>query len=190
MKAAWLRLLRTDGWSAITTGSPQRLPERSGGVTAFKFRDPDGHPLELLSFPPGRTPPEWRGGHGNQSCLGIDHSAISVSHGAVSIAFYTAHGLTVSGRSNNTGVEQNQLDGLAGAAVDVTALAPALAPPHLELLCYENMSARSPLRLNSNDIAATRLVFKSHGAATPERLTDPDGHHLILLPQSEAPGPA
>lgn len=36
-----------------------RLPESSGGVTAFKFRDPDGHPLELLAFPDGKVPSRW-----------------------------------------------------------------------------------------------------------------------------------
>ena len=33
-----------------------RLPDNSGGVTAYKFRDHDGHPLELLEFPQGRIP--------------------------------------------------------------------------------------------------------------------------------------
>ncbi len=37
-----------------TTGGPQRLPPASGSVAAAKFRDPDGHPLELLEFPRGR----------------------------------------------------------------------------------------------------------------------------------------
>ena len=32
----------------ISRYGPQRLP---GGIVAFKFRDPDGHPLELIQFP-------------------------------------------------------------------------------------------------------------------------------------------
>jgi catechol 2,3-dioxygenase-like lactoylglutathione lyase family enzyme len=34
----------------ITVDGPQRLPASSGGVLAFKFRDPDGHPFELVQF--------------------------------------------------------------------------------------------------------------------------------------------
>ncbi len=34
----------------ISLSGPQQLPAASGGVKAFKFRDPDGHPLELLEF--------------------------------------------------------------------------------------------------------------------------------------------
>ena len=41
----------------ISRGGPQRLPESSGGVCAFKFRDPDGHPLELIEFPAGHRRP-------------------------------------------------------------------------------------------------------------------------------------
>ena len=31
-----------------------------GGVAAFKFRDPDGHPLELIQFPAGVGDPRWQ----------------------------------------------------------------------------------------------------------------------------------
>lgn len=34
----------------ISVAGPQHLPPRSGDVRAFKFRDPGGHPLELLQF--------------------------------------------------------------------------------------------------------------------------------------------
>jgi hypothetical protein len=33
---------------------PQRLPDwnkAAGGIKAFYFKDPDGHPLEILQFP-------------------------------------------------------------------------------------------------------------------------------------------
>jgi catechol 2,3-dioxygenase-like lactoylglutathione lyase family enzyme len=46
MSKAYQRLSTVGGWVAISTDGPQRLPRSSGGVTAFKFRDPDGHPLE------------------------------------------------------------------------------------------------------------------------------------------------
>ena len=40
----------------ITVGGPIRLPCASGGARAFKFRDEDGHPLELLEFHPEDRP--------------------------------------------------------------------------------------------------------------------------------------
>src|SRR5689334_20521626 len=54
------QLLRTDRFTPISRGGPVRLPPTSGGVTAFKFRDPEGHPLELLQFPSGAAPRQWR----------------------------------------------------------------------------------------------------------------------------------
>src|SRR5215469_4165809 len=41
---------------------PQRLPEwnpNAAGIKAFYFRDPDGHPLEVLQFPQGKGNPKW-----------------------------------------------------------------------------------------------------------------------------------
>ena len=53
MDAAYARL-RKFRFEAISVGGPQTLPEEDGRVRAFKFRDPDGHPLELLYFPAGQ----------------------------------------------------------------------------------------------------------------------------------------
>ena len=90
MALAYRRLCSVSGWTAISIDGPQRLPPSSGGVSAFKFRDPDGHPLELLAFPDGRWPAQWRARSNGDLALGIDHSAISVSDSARSIAFYQA----------------------------------------------------------------------------------------------------
>jgi catechol 2,3-dioxygenase-like lactoylglutathione lyase family enzyme len=46
MIAAYADLQAVRNWTAISTDGPQILPPSSGGVTAFKFRDPEGHPLE------------------------------------------------------------------------------------------------------------------------------------------------
>ena len=51
MDAAFARLSAHTGWQPISQGGPQALPAANGGVQAFKFRDPDGHPLELIRFP-------------------------------------------------------------------------------------------------------------------------------------------
>lgn len=181
MTGAWLALLRTEGWTAITTGSPQRLPDSSGGVTAFKFRDPEGHPLELLSFPRDRTPQRWQVSRDNRCHLGIDHSAISVDDSAAGTQFYAGLGLETSARSRNIGAEQDNLDGLQAVKVDVTAMSPPVPAPHVELLCYH---AKQPACIfpRGNDVVATRLVFACDGLTEAQALIDPDGHHLTLLP--------
>jgi catechol 2,3-dioxygenase-like lactoylglutathione lyase family enzyme len=186
MRAAYERLLSVAGWSAITEGGPQRLPDASGGVTAFKFRDPDGHPLELLAFAEGKSPPSWRDNGGPGPCLGIDHSAISVTDTARSTAFYETLGFTVSACSHNQGPEQSRLDGLAAPDVEVTALSPKQATPHIELLCYRSSARAESVRLRNNDIAASRLVLEAAGlprtgaGAVRRSLFDPDGHHLLI----------
>ena len=189
MQEAMTQLSRASGWTPITCGGPQQLPASSGGVTAFKFRDPEGHPLELLAFPSGNTPDAWRHPSGPGPFLGIDHSAISVADSARSVAFYQSVGLQVSSRSLNEGPIQAALDHLDQPVAEVIAMAPAQAPPHVELLCYQRSGTDAPLDLAANDVAATCLVFESdrHSlhpevAAVPGHdLVDPDGHHLAIV---------
>jgi catechol 2,3-dioxygenase-like lactoylglutathione lyase family enzyme len=158
------------GVTPISRHGPAELPNR---IVAFKFRDPDGHPLELIQFP---TPvPRTRGG--------IDHSALSVADADRSIAFYADRlGLTVAARDENTGPAQDALDDLDAVAVDVVALAPATAAPHVELLAYRRPRGRArPMR--PTDIAASRLVFAVDALPDQGRaalLHDPDGHAVLL----------
>jgi catechol 2,3-dioxygenase-like lactoylglutathione lyase family enzyme len=202
MKAAYANLQALRNWTAISTDGPQILPPSSGGVTAFKFRDPEGHPLELLAFASGATPAHWAFSSGNL-CLGIDHSAISVADTSQGVAFYSRLGLARTASSLNVGREQEKLDNLLGAVVEVTTLAsPMQAVPHVELLCYRGTFDRRKLSTNRNDVVATQLVFKaddgldeivapSHNAtissSTTEEsagqralLQDPDGHLLFI----------
>jgi len=185
MDRAFERLSSMSGWTAISTSGPQRLPESSGAVTAFKFRDPDGHPLELLRFPKQKLPLHWRSQSGKSLFLGIDHSAISVSDMARSINFYQSLGFRVAARSLNQGIEQELLDGICAPQVDITALAPTHPTPHVELLFYRNAAARRTEVIRSNDMSATRLIFQSEltMSSTMEEqsnllILDPDGHHL------------
>jgi catechol 2,3-dioxygenase-like lactoylglutathione lyase family enzyme len=211
MTAAYANLQALRDWTAISTDGPQILPPSSGGVTAFKFYDPEGHPLEMLAFAPGATPDCWAIKSGDL-CLGIDHSAISVGDTNRSVAFYSRLGLGRAASSLNVGREQEKLDNLPGAIVEVTALVPPVqAVPHVELLCYRDNFDRCELLPNRNDVAATQLVFEvdrdaleaivalnrdttvsssttsESGEIQAILLRDPDGHLLCIESRTTLP---
>lgn len=206
MAEAHARLLAQSHWTAISTDGPETLPASSGGVTAYKFRDPEGHPLELIAFAPARVPPIWQRPSSNTPCLGIDHSAISVRDSARSKAFYRDLGFRTDGGSYNVGAEQDRLDAIGGARVEVAALVSVPATtPHIELLCYQGDFDRSAPLPDPDDPAATRLVLAAknreslvavchRNAATLVRdltylengtswamICDPDGHLLCIV---------
>lgn len=160
MEQAYANLCRYP-FAAITAYGPQQLPPNTGSVIAFKFRDPDGHPLELIHFPAGVGDTDWQQKRGD--FLGIDHSAISVADVPRSIDFYTRLlGMSVGSRSVNSGIEQERLDHVSGAVVDVVALQPSDGqPPHIELLGYRHPIARRvQQRARVNDVITDRLVLK------------------------------
>jgi catechol 2,3-dioxygenase-like lactoylglutathione lyase family enzyme len=189
MAAAIAQLSRVPGWTPITVGGPQQLPASSGGVIAFKFRDPEGHPLELLAFPAAHVPEYWRCIQSHSPFLGIDHSAICVADSARSVAFYGTLGLTVSHRSVNDDPAQARLDHLDRPVVEVTAMDAGQGTPHLELLCYRNANKSGVPDLRANDVAATCIVFEPDkrsprpgaGRLSVQNLVDPDGHHLAIV---------
>jgi catechol 2,3-dioxygenase-like lactoylglutathione lyase family enzyme len=184
---AWRRLLTLSGWTAMTEGGPQCLPPSTGNVKAFKFRDPEGHPLEFLEFPAESRPVYWNTSPSGLF-LGIDHSALSVSDVDASLAFYQGLGLRGAARTLNHGAEQERLDGIANPQVDVIALEPLTATPHVELLHYRTTAARHPVTLHSNDLAATRLIMETVGDVDTNSggslLRDPDGHLIELGPSN------
>jgi catechol 2,3-dioxygenase-like lactoylglutathione lyase family enzyme len=183
INAAYKRLVTASGWTAISIDGPQQLPPSSGGVTAFKFRDTDGHPLELLAFPDDRIPPYWQARSQGSLFLGIDHSAISIADSAASIEFYRGLGFRVAAHSFNSGSEQERLDSVRHAQVDVTALEPRQTTPHLELLCYRSASRGESSIARGNDVVATRLIFdvdESSAESAPRGFIDPDGHRLVI----------
>ena len=161
--------------AAISLDGPQHLPPASGGASAYKFRDPDGHPLELLQFPTGGVPSAWRQGRlqADQIALGVDHSAISVADADASAAFYENLGLETGKRTLNEGPAQQRLDGLRDVRVAVVPMQPPGGTPHLELLGYEVPRGRAGDALRPNDVAATRIVWRG---ALDQMLADPDGH--------------
>lgn len=204
MPAAYARLSVQAGWNRISADGPQLLPASSGGVTAYKFRDPEGHPLELLAFAAAAVPARWRK-FSASACLGIDHSAISIADTGRSVKFYERLGFHCIGRSLNCGPAQDKLDSIPKALVEVTALAPRkCSTPHVELLCYRGRRTRYTALPDTNDAAATRLVLtvdnheilqalcaqcsddllsgpvRFENGALRAMVRDPDGHILCL----------
>ncbi len=149
----WLRQNRVEHASS----GPQRLPDwnkNAGGIKAFYFKDPDGHSLEILNFPPGKGDPKWQR-NTDRIFLGIDHTAIVVWDTDASLAFYRdTLGMRVAGESENYGTEQEHLNNVFGARLRITALR-ATAGPGIELLEY--LAPRTgrpiPLDLSANDLA-------------------------------------
>ena len=162
MTHAYRQVMANRRFRPISREGPVRLPENSGGVTAFKFRDHDGHPLELLAFPQGRIPEPWRAARGAGPFLGVDHTAIAVRDTARSTRFFrSVFGFRAGTRSENRGPEQDALDDVDDVHVSVTRLAPDLPAPRLELLRYHVRTRRPiPRDTASNDIVATHSVVR------------------------------
>jgi catechol 2,3-dioxygenase-like lactoylglutathione lyase family enzyme len=173
--------------------APQRLPDSNptaGGIRAFYFRDPDGHFLEVLWFPPGKGDPKWHGAT-DRLFLGIDHTAIVVGDTELSLGFYRdCLGLTVTGKSENYGPEQEWLNNVFGARLRITTLR-APAGPGIELLEYLTPRDGHPASagLKANDVShwqirlavsdsaagALRAVQKGHGSmVSPGIIAVPD----------------
>jgi len=148
--------------------APQRLPDwnvDAGGIRAFYFKDPDGHPLEILWFPVGKGDPKWHR-PSDRLFLGIDHTAIVVSDTAQSLRCYRdTLGLRVVGESENYGPEQERLNNVFGARLRITALR-AQAGPGVELLEYLTpRDGRSvPADARANDLAHWQTTLVSQDA--------------------------
>jgi catechol 2,3-dioxygenase-like lactoylglutathione lyase family enzyme len=138
MEAAWAQL-RKHHVRQISP-RPQMIPisnPAAAGIKAIKFRDPDGHNLELLWFPEGKGNPIWKT-PGSDVFLGIDHTAMTVRSTESSIKFYRdLLGMTVAGGTLNMGAEQEHLDSLPGARARVTGMKPTAGTPGVEFLEYE-----------------------------------------------------
>src|SRR5580700_8860294 len=188
MRHAYQRVMANRRFRPISRDGPVRLPDTSGGVTAFKFRDHDGHPLELLAFPEGHAPGEWRAINGTGPFTGIDHTAIAVSDSGRSTTFFgSVFGFSVGTPTENCGPEQAALDDVEDVCVSVTQVAPDLPAPRLELLRYRAGTRRPvPPDTASNDIVATHSVLRvasldATAAALARRGTPLAGHDLMVL---------
>ena len=195
------------------SSGPQVLPlsnPNAGGIGAFYFKDPDGHVLEVIHFPPGKGDPRWQA-KSERLFLGIDHTAIAVRDTESSLRFYRDElGMRVAGNSENLGDEQEHLNNVFGARLRITALR-ADSGPGVELLEY--LAPRDgrayPGDTKASDLWAwqtrvevynartldaaeslTRGSWVSPGIVADERrglqVADPDGHRIQLL--EPAPG--
>ena len=165
------RRLREHGVEHASSG-PQLLPTTipaAAGIRAFYFKDPDGHPLELLEFPSDKGAAKWHG-KTDRLFLGIDHTAIVVGDTDRSLRFYRdSLGMKVVGESENFGTEQEHLNNVFGARLRITTLR-AGGGPGIELLEY--LAPRDgraiPADFRANDVAhwETRVVSRDvEGAA-------------------------
>jgi catechol 2,3-dioxygenase-like lactoylglutathione lyase family enzyme len=157
--------LREHGVVHASTG-PQRLPDwnpGAGGIHAFYFRDPDGHFLEILSFPSGKGDPKWhRSARSDTTFLGLDHTAIVVGDTDAALAFYRdTLGLRVVGEGENYGVEQEHLNGVFGVRLRITTLRAATGTG-VELLEYRapRDGRPSPPDLKANDVAHWQITMR------------------------------
>jgi catechol 2,3-dioxygenase-like lactoylglutathione lyase family enzyme len=159
------------------SAGPQSLPEwnkNAGGIKAFYFRDPDGHALEILSFPKDKGAAKWHA-PSERLFLGIDHTAIVISDTETSLSFYRdTLGLRVAGESENYGPEQERLNNVFGARLRITALRGDRGPgvEFLEYLAPRDGRPYPP-DAKANDLIhwQTRFVGASAGKAA-ERLRE------------------
>lgn len=214
MRAAYARLQSFRVAHAST--DPQRLPDwnpNAGGIEAFYFRDPDGHNLEILAFPPGKGREKWHV-HSDRLFLGIDHTAIVVSDTDKSLRYYRdVLGMRVVGGSENYGIEQERLNNIFGARLKITALR-ANQGPGVEFLEYIipaggrpapsdtqptdiwywqiNMCAREPSAAEAS-LRATHMPLVSTLVKLPDAVLgwrsgfiarDPDGHASLIAEAS------
>lgn len=193
------------------SSGPQRLPDwnpNAGGIKAFYFKDPDGHALEVIWFPPDKGDPRWHAG-ADALFLGIDHTAIVVHDTESSLAFYRdTLGMRVAGESENYGTEQEHLNNVFGARLRITALR-ANTGPGVELLEY--LAPRDgrpyPIDARANDLVHWETVLHCTDIETLSRelssrwvspgpishldhdgkkqtaivVRDPDGHFVRLI---------
>jgi catechol 2,3-dioxygenase-like lactoylglutathione lyase family enzyme len=193
---------------------PQTIPasnKTAPGIRAFYFKDPDGHNLEIIYFPPEKRDPRWQNANG-KLFLGIDHTAIVVEDTTHSLKFYRdLLGLKLAGESMNHGTEQEHLNNVAGARLRISGLR-AESGPGIEFLDYltPKIGRPAPTDTQANDlwhwqttlsttraemavkkIGATRGRVVSPGVAEiPGKglgfikgflARDPDGHGLQLI---------
>ena len=210
MDSAYQKLLRNQVQHVSTF--PETLPDylpNAAGIRAFYFRDPEGHNLELIWFPPGKGNVKWQTQNKDGQAgvfLGIDHTAIAIADTKQSMAFYRdALGLEWGGHSENYGPEQEHLNQVFGARLDINGLHAAtgfgveflryIAPPGGRTIPADSRPTdlwHYQTELWVDDVPALLLKLEKMGYAKTSAspvvldsvdcilLRDPDGHALLL----------
>jgi catechol 2,3-dioxygenase-like lactoylglutathione lyase family enzyme len=176
------------------SSGPQRLPDwnpNAGGIWAFYFKDPDGHPLEILQFPPGKGDAKWHASS-DRLFLGIDHTAMVVSDTEASLKFYRdLLGFRVAGESENYGTEQEHLNNVFGARLHITGLR---APSGFGIEFLEYLAPRDgqpmPRDEHANDLVHRETVVVTPSAEETAKRLRAAGANLVSsgvveLPQHE-----
>ncbi|WP_019501173.1 VOC family protein [Pseudanabaena sp. PCC 6802] len=150
--------------------APQTIPNSNAvaaGIRAFYFKDPDGHNLEIIYFPPGKGDPKWQQAS-ERLFLGIDHTAIVVANTGTSLRFYRdLLGMRLAGESENFGTEQEHLNNVFGAKLRISGLR---APTGLGVEFLDYLTPRDgrplPLDARPNDLFhwQTTLIVKDAAA--------------------------
>src|SRR5437762_97978 len=205
-----LRALKVQFVSTAPQTLPPSIPA-AAGIKAFYFRDPDGHNLEVIFFPPGKGDSRWQQ-KSDKIFLGIDHTAIGISNTDASLHFYRdLLGMRKAGESENFGTEQEHLNQVFGAHLLITGMRAEHGPgvEFLEYLTPRDGRVRQP-GTRSNDIvhwqttiatddvaALAQKVKQEHasfvssdvvvvprdkvGFAKGVLVSDPDGHDVLLI---------
>lgn len=170
------------------SSKPERLPDwnpKAGGIKAYYFKDPDGHPLEIISFPPGKGDPQWQI-MPRLLFQGIDHTAIVVADTDKSLLFFRdLLGLKVKATSENYGPEQENLSNVPGAHLRITSLR-AKEGIGIELLEYlEPKGGKSiPQDTRSTDLWHWQVQLQGkENNQLPHLIKDPDGHQFLIVPK-------
>ncbi|MGC2449745.1 MAG: VOC family protein [Candidatus Sulfotelmatobacter sp.] len=181
MDKAYARL-RQNKVECASSG-PQRLPDwnkNAAGISAFYFKDPDEHPVEILQFPPDKGAEKWHR-PSDRLFLGIDHTAIVVWDTDASITFYhDLLGMRVAGESENYGTEQEHLNNVFGAHLRITALR-GTSGPGIELLEYfaPRDGRPFPPDEHANDIVHRHTILITHSAESAAR--DLKAHNVSMV---------
>ena len=205
--------LRDNKVQHASTG-PQRLPDwnkNAGGIKAFYFKDPDGHPLEVLQFPADKGDAKWHAPNPQGKLfLGIDHTAIVVSDTDASAKFYRdLLGMKIAGESENYGPEQERLNNVFGARLRITGLraesgpgvefleylAPRDGRPYpgdekaMDLIHWQSKFVGPNAAKAAEGFVKAHTPFVSTGVVTPQGgkatliVRDPDGHAVQFSEQ-------
>jgi catechol 2,3-dioxygenase-like lactoylglutathione lyase family enzyme len=195
------------------SSGPQRLPDwnkNAAGINAFYFKDPDGHPVEILQFPSDKGAEKWHK-PADKLFLGIDHTAIVVWDTDASLHFYCGVlGMKIVGESENYGTEQEHLNNVFGARLRITSLH-AASGPGVELLEYlaprdgrvfpadehaddivhrETIVVSPDAEAAARALTAAKTIFVSSGVVANQLgglgirkavlVRDPDGHAIKI----------